>query len=341
MAKELAANSAAIPESGEEHPQQLEAKVLLLGGVGAESGALPVIGTDLAATVAAQDLRIGALHSGDAAAAAWLMQAGVGLIALAGMRRNSEDASSIGLIGVDGIGAGETVALANRPVVLCINGVRIGVLSYGEQLAGEFSGRADILSLSAYDQVRTLLNQCDHVVVLVRAGLTGAELPLPEWRARYRRFIDAGASVVADTGSVKGWEAYKNGLVFYGLGSAQDVDSLGLFLTLRQNGRLDYEARALEQTSGKLDFSQNDSFKSSMNAQNALLTDEAAYLRAANQMCLRYYSEHEQPQKRGMFSALRPQSNEEEKLLSLLKNESRQLAVRRALANRSQRETTR
>ena len=309
--------------------EQDAARVLIFGGLEAGAGAFAASAT-LQEQLDAQDLRIGALHQGDAAAAAWLMHAGVETISMAGMKNESGEAASIGFIGATAIGTGDTEAMANRPSIRCINGIRLGIVSFAEQTAGAFVGRADILSLQAVDRVRMLLCECDHVIVLVRSGLPNAELPLPEWRALYRRFLDAGASVVADTGAAKGWEAYKNGLVFYGLGSPAASDSLGLFLKLHRNGKFTYEARAL-QNAGVLDFSKNDAFRERIDAQNALFWDEKAYLLAAGDMCARLYRESEAAQKRGVLGLFSPQAEEEVRLLSLLENESLRLVTQRAI----------
>ena len=330
MATDLATTSAAAPEQILPEGQEDAARVLVFGGVSSSTDAFSA-SEPLAAQIAKQQLLVGALHQSDLTAATWLMQAGAGLISLAGMRGESADASALGFIGATAIGAGETEAMANRPFILCINGIRLGFVSFAEQRAGVFSGKADALRLMAFDQVRMLLNECDHVIVLVRAGLDQAELPLPEWRARYRRWIDAGASAVVDTGNAKGWEAYKNGLIFYGLGSPASADSLGLFLTLRRNGRLDYEARALQNTAGVLNASVNEKFKQHINAQNRLYTDEKAYLRAVDEMCRRLYCEQESTQKRGVLGLFSSHADEEQRLLSLLENESLRLMTLRAL----------
>ncbi len=310
------------------------ANVLLLGGL---SGAMPRLSEPLAATLSAGDLILGALHAYDRDTAKSLADAGADVISLAGTRADSIAAVKNALNDAQIVGAGATEPLACAPVVLCVNDVRLGVLAYSERRACGSDHCADILSLTAYDQVRMLLNRCDHVIVLVRAGLRGAELPLPEWRSRYRRFIDAGASVVADTGAAKGWETYKNGLVFYGLGQPNENGALLLSLTLRQNGEFGYEARALEAAAGELRFSSDEVFKNKIDGQNRLFLDEADYLRVADEMCLRYYRDNEQPRKQGIFSALltgkgnalRP---EEERLRELLGDESRRFAVLRALA---------
>ena len=333
MATDLTTTGAAVPEQVLPQTQEDAARVLILGGVSSASDAF-CASEPLVAQMAGQQLLVGALHQGEISAATWLMQAGAGLIALAGMRDESKDASALGFIGATAIGAGETESMANRPFVRCINGIRLGFVSFAEQRAGAFSGKADALRLMAFDQVRMLLNQCDHVIVLVRAGLDQAELPLPEWRARYRRWVDVGASAVVDTGSAKGWEAYKGGLIFYGLGAPNGADSLGLFLTLRRNGRLDYEARALQCAKGKLDYSANDAFKQRIDAQNQLFTDEKAYLARADEMCRTLYCEMESAQKRGVLGLFSSHADEEARLLSLLENESLRLVTRRGIRSK-------
>ncbi len=327
MTKQLSKTDASAPELIRPEEGETAARVLILGGVEPPAGDVR-FGEALRPLLSAQQRIVAALHGEDASAAAWAAQAGIGILALAGMRGEAE----IGLPqGVAAIGAGGTEALATRPQILCVNGVRLGFLSFAEQAAGEAAGRADILGLAVYDRVRMLLSQCDHVLVLVRAGLDEGELPLPEWRARYRRFIDAGASVVADTGAAKGWEAYQSGLVFYGLGAPNGADSLGLFLTLRPNGRLDYEVRALSGAGGAIDLSANDAFRARIDAQNALLTDGAAYARAADAMCLALYEKNESQQKRGLFGAFSPRIDAEERLCALLGSESRRRMALRAL----------
>ncbi len=312
------------------------ARVLLLGGI---SGALPRMDAALASAFSERDYFVSALLSDETSAAASLKAAGADVVSLASMSGNRVDDVKSELGDAEIIGAGETESFACAPTVCCVNDVRIGVLACSERRAGGFAGRADILGLKAYAHVRMLLNQCDHVIVLVQSGLKEAKLPLPEWRARYRRFIDAGASAVIDTGAAKGWESYKNGLVFYGLGQPDDGNALLLSLSMRQNGKLDYEVSALEKTDEELRFCANGAFKHEIDAQNKLFLDQKAYQAAVDQMCRHYYESSEQPQKRGLFNAILPGRSEsarqeEERLYALLSEESRRLMVLRALAGK-------
>lgn len=330
MASELTAAGAAVPEQIPPAEQADDmARVAVFGGLEAGAGVFSA-GEELRARIQAQDLRLSALHQADESAVAWLSGAGIDIISLASLESGIA-APPVLPQQMHTLGLGETEASANRPLVLCINGIRLGFVCFAEQPAGEGDTRADLMSLMAFDRVRMLFNQCDHVIVLIKSGLSEAELPLPEWRARYRRFIEAGASVVADTGCTRGWESHQNGLIFYGLGSPVGSDSLCVFLSLRRNGKLDYEARALQLAAGQLDFSGNDSFKTGIDAQNRLLTDEKAYQSAADRMCRRIYCESGFAQKRGVLGLFTPHADEEAKLLSLLENESLRLIALRAI----------
>lgn len=320
---------ALVPENGLPAEQAEDAaRVLILGGLDAGADAF-LAGETVKSRMQAQDLLVSALDQAGPSQIRWLQDAQADLIALAALR----GAQSTPALpdGMQFIGIGESEAMANRPYIRCVNGIRLGFVSLAEQPLGAFNARADILHLAAYDRVRMLLSQCDHVIVLVHSGPSEGTLPLPEWRERYRRFVDAGASVVVDTGRAKGWESYQNGLVFYGLGSPAEADSLGIFLTLQRNGRFSYEACALQYAAGTLDFSSNDAFRAKIDAQNRLFTDETAYLRAADDMCEELYCKSEPGRKRGVLGLFSQHTDEEQRLLSLLENESLRLMTLRAL----------
>lgn len=342
------------------------AKVLLLGGVGPLApSAPPRKDAALSALFAAHDLRVLALLTDAAytdsrvsgkAAADWAAAMGADAASLAGMEGEHCSQTRDLLGGVEQIGAGETETEAVRPLVRNLGGVRLGVLALAERRAGGFDGRADILHPMACDRVRMLQAQCDHVIVFCHAGLPKANLPLPEWRARYRRLVDSGASVVVGMppAGVSGWEEYRHGLVFYGLGTladdreGADARSLALSLKLGQNGRFTYEVHMLERDCGTLRVCESEAAKQTINETNALFFDEKEYLARCTALCRSAYDAweretcaiHAQGFGRGLLNALLPQSansakrEDEAQLKALLGNESLRLAVFRALAAR-------
>jgi len=340
-------------------------KVLLLGGVGPLAPSAPRKDAAVSALFAGHDLRALSLLKDAAyaesgvsgkAAAEWAAGIGVDVVSLAGMEGEhcSETRDLLG--GVELIGAGETEAETFRPLLRNIGGVRLGVLALAERRAGGFDGRANILHPLACDRVRMLQAQCDHVIVFCHAGLPKANLPLPEWRARYRRLVDSGASVVVGMppAGVSGWEEYRHGLVFYGLGTladdreGADARSLALSLKLGQNGRFTYEVHMLERDCGTLRVCESEATKQSINETNALFFDERAYLAQSTALCRAAFDAweretcaiHAQGFGRGLLNALLPQSannakrEDEAQLKALLENESLRLAVLRALVAR-------
>lgn len=340
------------------------ASVLLLGGLGplSEGTALPE--NEVAIAFAEQDVRCLALKSdvssaGGKAAAAWANDTGMTVLSLAGMEGGALEETRDLLGGTVTLGAGKTEAEAFRPYVRNINGVRIGMLAVSEQQIGVFGGRADILHPMVCDRVHMLLTQCDHVIVLCHAGLAGTNLPLPEWRGWYRRLVDAGASIVAvaSPGAVSGWEEYKNGLIFYGLGTlledceSSGCHSLGVFLTLRQNGRYEYQVRAMERENARIRFSGETTWKEELNELNALFLDSSAYLARVGDLCRSTYETWQKEScpraslGRGLLGALLPQTGtnarreDEDHLYSLLSSESVRLAVLRAIADKKAKES--
>lgn len=342
------------------------AKLLLLGGVGSLSPSSPPrMDAALSALLAAHDLVALSLladttnedsSASGAAAAEWAAGIGADFVSIAGLESETPPEASRFPGNIERIGAGETEAEAFRPLVKNHNGVRIGVLALAERRAGGFDGHADILHPLACDRVRMLQAQCDHVVVFCHAGLPKANLPLPEWRARYRRLVDSGASVVVGQppAGVSGWEEYRHGLVFYGLGTladdreGADARSLALSLKLGQNGRFTYEVHMLERDCGMLRFCESEAAKQSINEINTLFFDEKEYLTRCRALCCGAYdawtretcAAHAKGIGRGLLNALLPQSadnakrEDEAQLKALLENESLRLAVFRALVAR-------
>ena len=338
------------------------AKVLVLGGLGSLGSEPPQPDEAFAAELKAQDFRSASLLvSGDdasgKAAVDWAAQNEIDLVSLAGMTCGSL-AQTRDLLGcIAAIGAGESEAEAFRPMIRNIGGVRLGFLAFSERPIDSSYTGADILHPLAYDRVRMLQAQCDHVIVFCHAGLPGMELPLPEWRARYRRFVDAGASIVIGMppSDVTGWEEYRHGLVFYSMGTLADDRteqsgaSLALKLSLGQNGRFTYEVRALEREGGLIRLCQDEAFLARINKINELFFDDADYRARTDAMCVAAISAHEKELptallpwlKRGLLGVFAPlggegaRKEEAARIKALLENESLRLCVLRALNARN------
>jgi poly-gamma-glutamate synthesis protein (capsule biosynthesis protein) len=121
-------------------------------------------------------------------------------------------------------GAGFTKSAAQAPVIFDCDNARIGVLARCETqfgVATETKGGVAAFDPSIYDQIRVLKNNTDFVIVSVHAAAEMVPWPSPKRQQAWRSRIDAGANVVHGHLShvPQGWEEYKGGLIFYGLGN--------------------------------------------------------------------------------------------------------------------------
>ena len=71
------------------------------------------------------------------------------------------------------------------------------------------------------DAVVELSRQVDIVILVARSGVEHVDIPLPEWRSRYKRLCDLGVDVVFGHHPhvPQGYEAYNQSLIFYSLGN--------------------------------------------------------------------------------------------------------------------------
>jgi len=122
------------------------------------------------------------------------------------------------------VGAGITKEQANRPLVFEADGIEIGILSRCETQFGVATPtKAGVAAFDArvYDQIRSLKEKVDYVIVSVHAAAEMFPWPSPRRQETWRSLIDAGADIVHGHHShvPQGWEEYKGGFVFYGLGN--------------------------------------------------------------------------------------------------------------------------
>jgi len=138
---------------------------------------------------------------------------------------------------------------------------------------------------------------CNYLIVFAHAGIEHVEQPLPEWRDRYRSFIELGcdAVIASHPHIAQGWETYMGKPIVYSLGnfyfpkpkkmSAQWYLSLCATLTL-QDEEISLQITPISFSSKeiRLDISResNDYLKDV----NNVLSDNQQYLRYINDCCL-------------------------------------------------------
>jgi len=121
-------------------------------------------------------------------------------------------------------GAGKDVFEARHPLIIEDSGVRIGIISTCEAQFGvarhNQSGVAEF-GTWIYKAIGKLRKTVDHVIISIHAGMEDSPWPSQYLRDLYHSYIDAGATVVHGHHShiPQGFEAYKEGLIFYGMGN--------------------------------------------------------------------------------------------------------------------------
>lgn len=173
------------------------------------------------------------MHASDPAAGAYLRENGIRIWSLAN--------NHIGDCGADGIedtlrcakengcsviGAGHDLKSAARPLILG-DGVKVGILALAgtrERIRAE-EEKAGALTWDREELIQKTLAglraEADWVVLVVHGFDEFYDLPSPEQRARYHRYLDWGADVVVGHHPhvVQNYERVGDKLIFYSLGN--------------------------------------------------------------------------------------------------------------------------
>ena len=108
--------------------------------------------------------------------------------------------NALSALGIQALGAGKDQDEAIQPVVVDINGCRIGLLNMAEgeeaKASHQSPGAAPLDIPWVCQQVKTLTELVDVVVVIVHAGREYVPVPPPYIREAYRMLADAGASLI-------------------------------------------------------------------------------------------------------------------------------------------------
>jgi len=152
------------------------------------------------------------------------------------------------------VGAGVDFTEAYKPKIIEKNGIKIGLLAgcenefgclYEEQNRG---GYAWLFHHLIEDNIRELKKVCDFVVLLAHAGVEEIEIPIKEWRERYKRLCDVGVDVIIGHHPhvPQGYEKYNDSLIFYSLGNFyfdtssfrdKSDDSFSVVLEFKKNNK--------------------------------------------------------------------------------------------------------
>lgn len=131
--------------------------------------------------------------------------------------------STTTILGVGGLNDAYTICVVEK------SGIKVGMLNFTHREFGVLGidscdsdyGTAWVNHPNANRAVLEAKKHCDILIVLPHAGVEDILVPLPEWRARYKEFIDFGADIViaSHPHTPQGWENYKGKRIFYSLGN--------------------------------------------------------------------------------------------------------------------------
>lgn len=273
---------------------------------------------------------------------------------------------------IDTLGANVTINLTYKPLIKNINGIRFGFINACEAQFGQFvsskseeGGYAWINHTLIDDAVMKLKKEVDFIIFLAHAGLENYDVPLYEWRDRYKRLCDLGVDclVASHTHVPQGFEEYNNKYIFYSLGNfyfpylnTVDKDEYGFSVMLnfdlgqKPNYEIIFHVR---QKAMVKKISQIDSPISIKELNNKLSEDvyssyiRKVYQQAFNHICYRYYlNAFNVVEKQDsivvkakkiikqVFFPHRNQLERELLLLHLIRNETYRYIIQRALEDR-------
>ncbi|WDF68894.1 CapA family protein [Sphingobacterium oryzagri] len=302
-------------------------KLLFVGDVVLQSQ--PIFSDDLKSLMAEQDIRCcnveaplagfgqaiaktGPLLQQRPEAATWLRELGFDLFAMAnnhifdyGHAAMSATIDAFGAEHVFGVGDEKT---AYDLLVREVDGVRYGFVAYAENGYGALSGD----STSGYAWVnharvnadlQRFKQTVDLLIAQVHAGVEMLDVPIPEWRERYRALIDAGADIVIahHPHVLQGYECYQDKYIVYSLGnfyfdgiSDAPAWKKGGVLTLEiDNGQLcNLQLRVVEKEGASLSLLPAAQAQPLIDTLNSKLADEKAYIAYVDTIALKEWDKH-------------------------------------------------
>lgn len=124
------------------------------------------------------------------------------------------------------VGAGISHSQIYKPLIKDINGLKIGFINVAENGFGSSdinynSGYAYIFSNEIEECIKNLRNTVDYIILISHMGAEKWDIPLPEVRNVYKKFINLGVDIIIGHHPhvPQGWEEYSGGLIFYSLGN--------------------------------------------------------------------------------------------------------------------------
>lgn len=122
------------------------------------------------------------------------------------------------------VGAASSAREALAPIYITFGDMKVAIVSRCEAQFGVSSDSCPGVArfdTSIFGQISELKEECDLVVASIHAAAEMLPWPSPDRQLTWRALIDAGADIVHGHHAhvPQGWEEYRDGYIFYGLGN--------------------------------------------------------------------------------------------------------------------------
>lgn len=192
---------------------------------------------------------------------------------------------------IDFIGAGVDFNSAYKTKIIEKNSIKIGLLAgcenefgclYEQQNRG---GYAWLFHHNIEDGIRKLKADCSYVVLIAHAGVEDINIPIKEWRDRYKRLCDIGVDVIIGHHPhvPQGYEQHNECLIFYSLGNFyfdtvgfqnKSDDSYSVVIEFEKNKKLKFEIIYHKKIDGQTCKVQKNEVKFNLDYLNSLFGNE-------------------------------------------------------------------
>lgn len=187
------------------------------------------------------------------------------------------------------VGAGMNFEEAYQLKKIILNNRTLGFLSFAEggygMIANDSSSEAGYAWINhnrTNEIIKRSAFECDYLLVQVHAGVEEINIPLPEWRARYKELIDLGASAVicSHPHIPQGVEVYKSAPIFYSLGNfffeyseANNIERSFITELLIQGSKIEYYVYPIERVNSSVSLCFDSNYKSYLKCLNEYLLE--------------------------------------------------------------------
>ena len=127
--------------------------------------------------------------------------------------------------GISYVGAGSNLRTASAPFCKMIDGKKVTIINIAEnEFSSASKGKAGSNPLNFidnYSSIKSSVESSDYTVVIYHGGHEGFSYPSPRMKSLFKFYVDIGVNAVICHHSHRysGFEKYKDGLIFYGLGN--------------------------------------------------------------------------------------------------------------------------